>query len=469
MSYTSLSEIDALYNAQLKYKKEAKFSSYQKRISWLKDLLKEITLREAEIQRALYDDFHKSAIESEITEILAVELELKHIIRNLGKWMQDQGVKWSLLLGNTRAYIHYEPKGNALIISPWNYPFQLPLVHLASCIAAGNTAMLKLSEFSPHTNGVVKKIIQQVFSAEHVTVIEGAVQEAAYLLKLKFDHIHFTGSPQVGKVIMQAASKNLSDVTLELGGKSPAIIDRNVNLKKVVKNIIWAKFVNAGQTCIAPDYLLVHKHQKSEIEELFKQEIEQAFGKEPLNSPDYARIINDKQFDRLQSALEDATSLGAKVISGGAMIQSERYIAPTVVTRVALTNPLMTDEIFGPILPIIYYEKINQAIDFIAGKEKPLALYVFSKDAHFCKHVIAQTSAGSTCINDAMIQIMHPSLPFGGVNHSGIGQSTGWFGFKAFSHQRAVADVKIHPISSLFWFPYTEKTYQVLKWIKKLF
>jgi len=469
MSYSSLSEIDSIYHAQLKFKKEAKFSSYQKRISWLKDLLKEITLREAEIQRALYDDFHKSAIESEITEILAVELELKHIIRNLGKWMQDQGVKWRLLLGNTRAYMHYEPKGNALIISPWNYPFQLPLVHLASCIAAGNTAILKLSEFSPHTNGVIKKIIQRVFSAEHVTIIEGSVVEATYLLKLKFDHIHFTGSPQVGKIIMQAASKNLSDVTLELGGKSPAIIDRNVNLKKVVKNIIWAKFVNAGQTCIAPDYLLVHKHQKNEIEELFKQEIELAFGKEPQNSPDYARIINDKQFDRLQSALEDAISLGAKVISGGIMDQSERYIAPTVVTRVALTNPLMTDEIFGPVLPIIYYEKINQAIDFIAANEKPLALYIFSKDSHFCKHVIAQTSAGSTCINDAMIQIMHPSLPFGGVNHSGIGQSTGWFGFKSFSHQRAVADVKIYPISALFWFPYTEKTYQVLKWIKKLF
>ena len=469
MSNTSISAIDSLYQAQLKYKKLAKFSTYQKRISLIKELLKEIRRREKDIQRALYDDFHKSAIESEITEILAVELELKHIIKNLARWMKDRGVKWSLLLGNTRAYIHYEPKGNALIISPWNYPFQLPMVHLASCLAAGNTAILKLSEFSPNTNGIIKQIIQQVFTADQVAIVTGAVPETTHLLTLKFDHIHFTGSPKVGKVIMQAASKNLTDVTLELGGKSPAIIDRNVQLKKVVKNLIWAKFVNAGQTCIAPDYLLVHKQHKNEIQEIFKQEIELAFGKEPINSPDYARIINDNQFDRLADALEQAKSLGAKVIAGGVVNRSERFIAPTVLTRVALTNPLMRDEIFGPILPIVYYDKISQAIDFVNEKEKPLALYVFSRDAHFCKHVIAQTTAGSTCINDAMIQIMHPSLPFGGVNHSGIGQSTGFFGFKAFSHQRAIADVKIYPISSLFWFPYTERTYQVLQWIKKLF
>ncbi|MGH2624059.1 MAG: aldehyde dehydrogenase family protein, partial [Sphingobacterium sp.] len=356
-----------------------------------------------------------------------------------------------------------------LIISPWNYPFQLPMVHLASCLAAGNTAILKLSEFSPNTNGIIKQIIENVFTEKQVAVIIGSIPETTHLLRLKFDHIHFTGSPKVGKIVMQAASINLSDVTLELGGKSPAVIDRNVNLKKVVKNLIWAKFVNAGQTCIAPDYLLVHKHLKNEIQEVFQQEIELAFGKEPINSPDYARIINDKQFDRLVGALDQAKSLGAKVITGGAINRSERFISPTVLTRVALTNPLMTDEIFGPILPIVYYEKISEAIEFINEKEKPLALYVFSKNAHFSKHVIAQTSAGSTCINDAMIQIMHPSLPFGGVNHSGIGQSTGWFGFKAFSHQRAIADVKIHPISSLFWFPYTEKTYQVLTWIKKLF
>uniref|UniRef100_UPI0033419891 aldehyde dehydrogenase family protein n=1 Tax=Dysgonomonas capnocytophagoides TaxID=45254 RepID=UPI0033419891 len=299
--------------------------------------------------------------------------------------------------------------------------------------------------------------------------VEGAVEETTHLLNLRFDHIHFTGSPKVGKIVMEAASKNLTDITLELGGKSPAVIDKNVNLKQVVKNLIWAKFINAGQTCIAPDYILAHRHQKQQIEELFRRELEEAFGTDALNSPDYARIINDKQFERLNNSLESAKQLGATIIAGGKTDAKLKFIAPTVVTNVALNNSLMTDEIFGPILPIVYYGQIQEAIDFINAKEKPLALYVFSKDSNFNKHVIRHTSAGSTCINDAVIQIMQPNLPFGGVNNSGIGQSTGRYGFKAFSHERAVADVKLFPVSSMFWYPYTEKTNKMLQWIRRLF
>jgi aldehyde dehydrogenase (NAD+) len=254
-----------------------------------------------------------------------------------------------------------------------------------------------------------------------------------------------------------------------LGGKSPAVIDKNVNLKQVVKNLIWAKFVNAGQTCIAPDYILAHRHQKHQIEELFRKELEEAFGSDPLNSPDYARIINESQFERLKEGLESAKNLGAVIISGGRLDAKLNYIEPTVITNVAATNPLMTDEIFGPILPIVYYSQNQEAIDFINSKEKPLALYIFSKDSNFSKHIIRHTSAGSTCINDAMIQIMHPNLPFGGINNSGIGQSMGKFGFKSFSHERAVADVKIMPVSSMFWFPYTEKTNKMIQWIRRLF
>lgn len=469
MAYNTLSEIDKIYQSQLKNKSAIKHSTAYKRIGWIKKLLDTINREEKAIEQALYQDFHKSGIETAITEILVVQLELKHIAKKLRGWMKDKKVRRSLVMPNVSAYLHYEPKGNALIITPWNYPFQLPLVHLAACIAAGNTAILKLSEFSPNSNQVLKKIIAEVFPTDHIAVIEGAVEETTHLLNLKFDHIHFTGSSKVGKIVMEAASKHLTDITLELGGKSPAVIDKNVNLRQVVKNLIWAKFINAGQTCIAPDYILAHRHQKQQLEEIFKVEIEEAFGKDAFNSPDYARIINEKQFERLNQALDSAKQLGANVIAGGKTDGRTKYIAPTVVTNVAANNPLMTEEIFGPILPIVYYAQIQEAIDFINAKEKPLALYVFSKDSNFNKHIIRNSSAGSTCINDAVIQIMQPNLPFGGVNNSGLGQSTGWYGFKAFSHERAVADVKILPLSSMFWYPYTEKTSRMLQWIRRLF
>ncbi|MGX1752051.1 aldehyde dehydrogenase family protein [Sphingobacterium sp. NPDC055346] len=469
MAYNTLSEIDKIYQSQLKNKSAIKHSTTYKRIGWIKKLLDTINREEKAIEQALYQDFHKSGIETAITEILVVQLELKHITKKLRGWMKDKKVRRSLVMPNVSAYLHYEPKGNALIITPWNYPFQLPLVHLAACIAAGNTAILKLSEFSPNSNQVLKKIIAEVFPTDHIAVIEGAVEETTHLLNLKFDHIHFTGSSKVGKIVMEAASKHLTDITLELGGKSPAVIDKNVNLRQVVKNLIWAKFINAGQTCIAPDYILAHRHQKQQLEEVFKIEIEEAFGKDAFNSPDYARIINEKQFERLNQALDSAKQLGANIIAGGKTDGRTKYIAPTVITNVAANNPLMTEEIFGPILPIVYYAQIQEAIDFINAKEKPLALYVFSKDSNFNKHIIRNSSAGSTCINDAVIQIMQPNLPFGGVNNSGLGQSTGWYGFKAFSHERAVADVKIIPLSSMFWYPYTEKTSRMLQWISRLF
>ena len=469
MAYNTLSEIDKIYQSQLKNKSAIKHSTAYKRIGWIKKLLDTINREEKAIEQALYQDFHKSGIETAITEILVVQLELKHIAKKLRGWMKDKKVRRSLVMPNISAYLHYEPKGNALIITPWNYPFQLPLVHLAACIAAGNTAILKLSEFSPNSNQVLKKIIAEVFPTDHIAVIEGAVEETTHLLNLKFDHIHFTGSSKVGKIVMEAASKHLTDIPLELGGKSPAVIDKNVNLRQVVKNLIWAKFINAGQTCIAPDYILAHRHQKQQLEEVFKIEIEEAFGKDAFNSPDYARIINEKQFERLNQALDSAKQLGANIIAGGKTDGRTKYIAPTVITNVAANNPLMTEEIFGPILPIVYYAQIQEAIDFINAKEKPLALYVFSKDSNFNKHIIRNSSAGSTCINDAVIQIMQPNLPFGGVNNSGLGQSTGWYGFKAFSHERAVADVKIIPLSSMFWYPYTEKTSRMLQWIRRLF
>ncbi len=467
MPYQTIAEIDKIYALQLKYKDEIKHSSADQRKRMLKKLLDKIIQEEKAIEQALYLDFHKSSMETDITEILAVQFEIRHILKKLNSWMKDKSAGWSWMFANISAYLHYEPKGNTLIITPWNYPFQLPMVHLASSLAAGNTAIVKLSEFSPHINQVIRRIIQELFPEQHVAIVEGGVEETTHLLNLRFDHIHFTGSPKVGKIVMEAASKHLTDITLELGGKSPAVIDKNVNIRSVVKNLIWAKFVNAGQTCIAPDYVLANKKIKAELESIFKEEMLEAFGANPQHSPDYARIINDGQFNRLVKQLDEAKVLGAQLIVGGKVDEKERYISPTVITQVANSNKLMQEEIFGPILPIVYYNQIDEAINYINSKEKPLALYVFSNDSIFNKHIIRHTSAGSTCINDAMIQILHPNLPFGGVNHSGIGQSMGWYGFKSFSHERAIAKSNFFPMSSLFWFPYTEKTNKILKTIKR--
>ncbi|HIY76678.1 MAG TPA: aldehyde dehydrogenase family protein [Candidatus Sphingobacterium stercorigallinarum] len=462
-------DIDRIYRAQVAYKETVKHTSVKNRQSWLRILLSHITAAERSIEYALYTDFHKSSTETAVTELLAVRWELRNIIKSLPKWMRDKRLPRTMKMPNVRAYLHYEPKGNSLIITPWNYPFLLPLVHLAASVAAGNTVILKLSEHSPKTNEIIRKIVSEVFPEEHVAIVEGDSSSSTHLLKLKFDHIHFTGSQEVGKIVAKAAAEHLCEVTLELGGKSPAIVDRNVNLKRVVKNLIWAKFINAGQTCIASDYLLVHRHLRQEIETTFKTEIENAFGKNPLHSPDYARLINIAQFDRLDNVLQEAIVSGANVISGGQRDRHLKYIAPTVLSNVSKNSDLLQKEIFGPILPIVYYGHIQEAIDYINARPKPLALYIFSNDPLFGRHILRHTTAGSTCINDAMIQIMHPHLPFGGVNHSGTGKSLGHYGYKSFSHERAVAEAQIHPLSSIFWYPYTERTNTVLQWLNKLF
>ncbi|MGO1787073.1 MAG: aldehyde dehydrogenase family protein [Sphingobacterium sp.] len=468
MPTTSITDINRLYQAQNAYRETVKHSHAKVRQSWLKILLSHIIAEEQNIEKALYDDFHKSSTETAITEFLAVKWELELLIKALPKWMKAKRLRRTIKMPNVRAYLHYEPKGSSLIITPWNYPFMLPIVHLAASVAAGNTVIIKLSEYAPYTNRVIQKILSSVFPEEHVAVVEGNVPETSHLLTLRFDHIHFTGSSEVGKIVARAAANHLCEVTLELGGKSPAVVDRNVNLRRTVKNLIWAKFVNAGQTCIAPDYLLVHRLHRREIETIFKQELQHAFGMDPLNSPDFARIINMEQFDRLQDALKESISLGANLIAGGQSDRQIKYIAPTVLSNVSKNSSLVREEIFGPILPIVYYGQVQEAIDYITQGPKPLALYVFSSDPLFSRHIIRHTSAGSTCINDAMIQIMHPRLPLGGVNSSGTGQSLGWYGFRTFSHERAVAEAQLGPISSLFWYPYTERTNKVLQWLKKL-
>lgn len=461
--------IDDIYNAQIDFKEEAKKTSISDRINLLKKFKATILQHENEIKSAIYQDFRKSAIETETTEILACLLEINHFIKNLKRWAKSKRVASSLMFATTSAKLIYEPKGNTLIITPWNYPFQLPIVHLTASVSAGNTAILKLSEFTPHINTVIKDIISKTFKANHVAVIEGEIEETTHLLSLKFDHIHFTGSPAVGKIIMQTASKNLTDVTLELGGKSPVFVDKDIDIQEVVKNLLWAKFVNMGQTCIAPDYVLVDKSIEQEFDHAWKEEIKNAFGENPHVYKDLARIINEKQFDRLEKYLDELKSTKSEWIVSGTNIKSDLFIHPTVIKNMPLDSDLMQDEIFGPILPLVYYNAVEEALQIVRSREKPLALYVFSKNQKYIGYILANTTAGGTTVNDAMLHIMHPNLPFGGVNNSGIGQSLGYYGFKSFSHERAVLQAKLFPMSRLFWFPYTNTTTKVLEYIRKFF
>lgn len=469
MQHLSIEEINQLYTAQKAYKPYVKKTTIDERIQWLQKLKKIILSKEEAIKSALYQDFRKNPIESETTEILASMLEINLFIKNLKKWSKPKPVKSSLLFASTKAKLLYEPKGNTLIITPWNYPFQLPIVHLMASVAAGNTAIVKLSEFTPHINRVIEEIITEVFEKKHVAVIQGEVEETTHLLSLKFDHIHFTGSPAVGKVIMEAASKHLTSITLELGGKSPAFIDKSADLQETAKNIIWAKFTNMGQTCIAPDYLLVDHSVSGAFEQILKDEIIQAFGSKVQDNTDLARIINTKQYDRLIRSLDNLEQTPTEWIFRGENNKENLFIHPTVIKNMPLEGDIMQEEIFGPILPVVYYQHVEEALDLVAQKEKPLALYIFSKEDNYKKKVLQGTSAGGTTINDAMIHIIHPNLPFGGVNNSGIGQSLGIFGFKAFSHERAVLEAKYFPMSKFFWYPYSDRTKKMLTIFRKFF
>lgn len=462
-------EIQEIYESQLAYKSVLKQCTVQQRTSWLRLLKSAILCKEERIKEALYKDFRKNPFETESTELLPVLLEINHFLKKLPRWMKPKKAALSLLFASTAAYTVFEPKGNTLIITPWNYPFQLPMVHLIASICAGNTVILKLSEFTPNINSIIEEIIGEVFERRHVAVVEGGVEETSYLLNLKFDHIHFTGSSKVGKIVMTAAAKHLADITLELGGKSPVFVDRNVELRDTVRNLIWAKFVNMGQTCIAPDYLLVDEQLKDALEKTLCEEMKAAFGDNPLQSIDLARIINRQHFDRLKGYLDELRNGNASLIYGGNHDAEALFVHPTIVTNVPEDCALMQEEIFGPILPIRYYKHVEEALDFVNAKEKPLALYIFSKDKKYVSHVMQRTTAGGTTINDAMLHIMHPNLPFGGVNNSGIGQSTGYFGFKAFSHERSLLKASAIPMSKFFWYPYSANSRNIMKWIRKFF
>lgn len=429
----------------------------------LKKLLDTIITHETEITNALYADFKKPEFEAVLTETNYVITELKDTIKNIKKWAKPKMVLPSILNFPSTDYIYSEPYGKVLIIAPWNYPFQLAICPLVSAIAAGNQVVLKPSELTPHTSAVITKIIKQTFAVNHVEVVEGGVEASQSLLAQRWDYIFFTGSVAVGKIVAKAAAENLTPVTLELGGKNPCIIDETANLKIAAKRIIWGKFINAGQTCIAPDYLLVHNTIKTEFVDFLKKEITLAYGKKPEISPDYPRIINAKNWTRLVQMIE-----ADKVIFGGQTNEKEHYISPTLIQETDLDSAIMKEEIFGPLLPILSYQSEADLHAIISRYEKPLSLYVFTKNTTFAEKIIQDYSFGGGCVNDTVVHFSNKRLPFGGVGHSGIGAYHGTLSFDTFSHKKAIVKKAYWLDLPMRYAPYKNKLTTIkklLKWI----
>lgn len=411
------------------------------RLEHLTALEKSIERHQEKIVAALQADFKKPAAETLLTEIYPVLKEIQHVKKNLTRWAHPEKVARSLLLLTTTSFIYKEPRGVCLIIGPWNYPLQLILTPLVSALAAGNCAILKPSEFTTHTSRVLAQIVRECFSENHVALVQGGAETTQDLLKLPFDHIFFTGSTRVGKIVMEAASRHLSSVTLELGGKSPTIVDASADIEVAAEKIAWAKFVNASQTCIAPDYVLVEHAVYERFKKALIKKINAFYGGSPLeqkNSPDYASIVSSQHTIRLKSLIEDAVTKKAEIAYGGEVDIEKRFVAPTLLEKVDLHSNVMKEEIFGPLLPLIPFQTMNEAVHFINERPKPLALYMYSHSKLNIDDVLQATSAGGVCINDSVIHFSHHGLPFGGVQESGLGHYHGIFGFKAFSHEKAV-------------------------------
>jgi len=401
------------------------------RLAQLQKLRAGIVRYQDEIVAAAKADLGRPAFEGYF-EVGAIS-ELDYVLKHLRSWARPRKVSLPLNQKPGSAWVQPEPLGVALIIGPWNYPFQLMISPLVGAIAAGNCAILKPSELAPATSRVLAKLVAETFDPAHVALVEGGVETAQALLAERFDHVFFTGGERVGKVVMQAAAQHLTPVTLELGGKSPCIVTPDADLAVTARRIVWGKGLNAGQTCIAPDYVLVQESLKPALVEALKQRIQACYGDNPAQSPDLSRIVNEGQFDRLVGLLDRGN-----ILIGGDHNRSERFIAPTLIDGVTWDDPMMQEEIFGPILPILTYRTLDEAISAINQRPKPLALYLFSKDKATQDRVIHHTTSGSLCINDVILQVAVWDLPFGGVGNSGIGHYHGIHSFNTFSHLKSV-------------------------------
>ncbi|MEC2305802.1 MULTISPECIES: aldehyde dehydrogenase [Heyndrickxia] len=406
---------------------------YAFRIRALEALKKAVIRHERALSDALRKDLNKSAFDAYATEIGILLSELSFTLKHLKRWMKPERAKTPLTHVGSKSMIIPEPYGTALIISPWNFPLQLALVPLVGAVAAGNCAVIKPSEYTPHTSEALKKLVEEIFPEDFVAVIEGGVETSQVLLELPFDKIFFTGSVPVGKIVMEAAARRLTPLTLELGGKSPCIVHEDAKIKLAAKRIAWGKFLNAGQTCIAPDYVYVHQNIKTAFFKELEGAVHELYGEQPLENPDYTRIVSDKHFSRLRGFLEEG-----KTVFGGRFNEKERIIEPTVLTGITWENKVMQEEIFGPVLPVLEYENLDEVIAAVRRYEKPLALYLFSGDRAVQQRILNELSFGGGSINDTVYHFTSPYLPFGGVGASGMGAYHGKESFNAFSHRKSV-------------------------------
>ncbi len=416
----------------------------------LEQLLEVVLERKDAILAAARLDLGKHPTETNLTEMLPLVGELKHAISKLQRWTKPHRISPTMATLGTTSRVIYQPKGRCLIISPWNYPLSLALGPVVSAVAAGNTVILKPSEFTPNTNRVVQDIISAVFWQNEVAVVEGASDTATELLSLPFDHVFFTGSPAVGKKVMAAAAQHLASVTLELGGKSPVIVDADADLRGAAEHIIWGKMVNAGQTCIAPDYVYVHRDVADQFVDLCRSTITRRFGENDAaikSSPDFPRMIHRRHAERIARLIDDAVQAGSQIACGGESDADSRYVAPTLLRNVPAHAQIRREEIFGPVLPILEFDSLDVVIAEINAAPKPLAIYAWTRSSRTVEALQTNTSSGSLCMNLCLQQFAQHNLPFGGVNTSGIGNAHGFFGFKAFSHERAV--MSAGPMSAL--------------------
>lgn len=456
MNETSEISIDKLLFTQRKFFGTQQTKSKVFRIEQLKKLESAIKHYEKRIEAALWKDLHKSAEEAYLTEVSIVKNEIHYHKKNLRNWVKPKRVSTPLHLLPSSSHMHYEPLGVTLIVSPWNYPFQLLINPLVGAIAAGCCSIIKPSPDAPNLAIVIEEMIKEYFSSNYISVIQGAKETNTILFHKKFDLIFFTGSPKLGRIVMRAAAENLTPVILELGGKSPCIVDADANLDIAAKRIVWGKFINAGQTCIAPDYLMVHESIKSELQNHMIRHIKNMYGDNPKKSKFYARIIHDKAMDRLTDLLKEG-----QIVYGGESTKRERYIAPTIMDLPSADSKIMKEEVFGPILPVLTFSRIDEATDYINTQEKPLALYYFGENK-IAKEVLKNTTSGGSCINNTLMQVANHHLPFGGVGNSGMGRYHGKESFMAFSNHRAI-------VKSPTWIdiPFQYPPFKYFNWIKR--
>lgn len=430
--------------------------SHEFRKKQLKKLKSLLLKHEEEMHAAIFQDFGKSKYENQLTEFFPLIDEIDVAIRSLKHWMKKKSVRTNMLNFPAKSYLVPEPLGVSLVIGAWNLPYNLSLTPLVGAIAAGNTAILKPSELASATSSIMAKIINENFPANYLHVVEGGIPETTALLKQRYDKIFFTGSPKVGKIVNKAAAEHLTNITLELGGKNPAIFHKDASLKMSVKRMIWAKFVNSGQFCITTDYALVHKSVKKDFLKYAEEEIKKNnFSQQNSN---YVQIINERNFDRLLRLINPN-----KVFYGGRHDRSKRWIEPTILTDVSLDDAVMQEEIFGPILPVIEFETIEEAFKIVKKFEKPLAAYLFSDSTAIKERFLSEISFGNGAINDCVMQISNPHLPFGGVGHSGMGRYHGKYSFECFSHFKAILDKPTAIETNLKYYGYNEKKMKIVK------